>query len=163
MFGIFERCPSNAAKKNARSLLIGPPSVPPNWLICDLGRLTPRAVRMGVFEFNDSSRKYSNALPCHWFVPDLVTTLITAPPARPNSAEKPFWFTWNSCTDSSENWYGGRGPGRPNNWPKKVLLLSAPSTCKLLKAPFCPPTAKSPWRGGPPPHPRPTGANYQNL
>src|SRR5581483_3711549 len=92
-FGIVERCPSKAAKKKARSFLMGPPTVPPNWLICDLGRLAPRAVRMGVFEFNDSSRKYSNALPCQLFVPDLVTTLMTAPPARPNSAENPFWLT----------------------------------------------------------------------
>src|SRR4026208_2236885 len=79
-FGMFDRCPSYAKKKNARSLLIGPPIVAPNWLICDLGRFAPRAVRIGVFEFSDSSRKNSNALPCQSFVPDLVTTLITAPP-----------------------------------------------------------------------------------
>ena len=62
----------------------------PNWLICDFGRFALRAVRIGVLEFNASSRKNSNALPCQLFVPDFVTTLITAPPARPNSAEKPF-------------------------------------------------------------------------
>jgi hypothetical protein len=67
--------------------------VAPNWLICDFGRLALRAVRIGVLELSASSRKNSNALPCHSFVPDLVTTLITAPPARPNSAENPFWFT----------------------------------------------------------------------
>jgi hypothetical protein len=47
----------------------------------------------GVLAFRDSSRKYSNSPPWNSFVPDLVTTLMTAPPARPNSAEKPFWLT----------------------------------------------------------------------
>src|SRR2546427_165847 len=72
--------------------LNGPPKPPPNCLIWDFGRLAAGAVKMGVFEFNDWSRNYSKALRCQLFVPDFVTTLITAPPARPNSAEKPFWL-----------------------------------------------------------------------
>ena len=48
------------------------------------------------------------------FVPDLVTTLITAPPARPYSAEYALEFTWNSLTAAALNWYGARpDPVRP--------------------------------------------------
>ena len=39
-------------------------------------------------------------------------------------------------------------PVRPKDCPKKVLLLSAPSTWRLLSVPFCPPTARSPCRVG---------------
>ena len=47
-------------------------------------------------------------------VPDLVTTLMTAPPARPYSAEYAFEFTWNSLTADALNWYGARPePVRP--------------------------------------------------
>jgi hypothetical protein len=45
-----------------------------------------------VLLFNDSSRKKRKAPPLKLFVPDFVTTLMTAPAARPNSAEKPFWL-----------------------------------------------------------------------
>ena len=57
------------------------------------GRWRLAATRLGLRAFNDSSRKYSNALPVNLFVPDFVTTFITAPAARPNSAEKPLVLT----------------------------------------------------------------------
>jgi hypothetical protein len=44
----------------------------------------------GELAFSESSRKYSKALPVNRLVPDLVTTLMTAPAARPYSAENPF-------------------------------------------------------------------------
>jgi len=57
-----------------------------------------------VFALSDLSRKNSNAEPWKSLVPDLVTTLTTAPPARPNSAEYALRLTWNSCTASWLNW-----------------------------------------------------------
>ena len=89
----FERSdlwPSYAPKKNALSLTMRPPMVPPNWLIWPGGRGRPWARRFGFIALSDSSRKYSNALPVKRFDPDFVTTLITPPAARPNSAENPF-------------------------------------------------------------------------
>ena len=81
-------------------------------------------------------------------MPDLVTTLITAPPARPYSAEYALRFTWNSWTASWLNWYGARPePVRPSVWPKKVLLLSAPSITRLFSVPRWPAKLMSPPRG----------------
>ena len=86
-------------KKNALFRTMGPPMRPPNWLMREAGRLFgwPRrnwlAFVTGSLAFRDSSRRYSKRPPWNSFVPDLVTTLMTAPPARPNSAEKPFWLT----------------------------------------------------------------------
>ncbi len=72
---------------------------------------------------------------------------MTAPPARPYSAEKAFALTWNSCTASWLNWYGARPvPVRPSAWPKNVLLLSAPSTTRLLSVPRWPAKLMSPLR-----------------
>src|SRR6266545_773983 len=72
---------------------------------------------------------------------------MTAPPARPYSAEYALEFTWNSCTASWLNWYGARPePVRPSVWPKKVLLLSAPSTTRLFSVPRCPAKLMSPVR-----------------
>ena len=80
-------------------------------------------------------------------MPDLVTTLITAPPARPYSAENAFELTWNSFTASWLNWYGARpDPVRPSVWPKNVLLLSAPSTTRLFSVPRWPAKLMSPVR-----------------
>ena len=76
-----------------------------------------------------------------------MTTLITAPPARPYSAEYEFEFTWNSLTASSENWYGARpDPVRPTVWPKNVLSLFAPSTTIEFKVPRWPAKLMSPVR-----------------
>ena len=72
---------------------------------------------------------------------------MTAPPARPYSAEYAFELTWNSCTASWLNWYGARpDPVRPIVWPKNVLLLSAPSTTRLLSVPRWPAKLMSPVR-----------------
>src|SRR5262245_32736706 len=72
---------------------------------------------------------------------------MTAPPARPYSAEYELVLTWNSLTESRLNWYGARpDPVRPRAWPKKVLLLSVPSTTMLFKVPRWPPKTRSPTR-----------------
>ena len=94
-----ERWPSYVKKKKARFLTMRPPTRPPNRLMRSGGRTFgwPRlnwfAFVMGSFAFRASSRKNSKSPPWNAFVPDFVTTFMTAPPARPNSAEKPFWFT----------------------------------------------------------------------
>jgi len=59
-------------------------------------------------------------------LPDLVTTLMTAPPARPYSAEYAFEFTWNSFTAAALNWYGARpDPVRPTVWPRTCCCRRA--------------------------------------
>ena len=57
-------------------------------------------------------------------MPDLVTTLMTAPPARPYSAENEFELTWNSFTASWLNWYGARPePVRPSGLAEERVVV----------------------------------------
>ena len=89
--GRSERWPSYAAKKNTLSLRIGPPNVPPNWLICPAGRgrVGSDKIRIPCIQ-RFIAKVLKRTAGENLFVPDFVTTLITAPAARPNSAEKPF-------------------------------------------------------------------------
>src|SRR4026207_9661 len=68
---------------------------------------------------NFSLRRYSNAVPCQAFCPDLVET-ETTPAPRPNSAEKVPVSTLNSRTDSTV--------GCTITVLKVYSLLSMPST-----------------------------------
>src|SRR5262249_24986590 len=89
---------SIAKKKKALSLLIGPPAVPPNWcrVVMEGGIGVAGAAGVEVVLIRFKFWKNQCAEPCHWLVPDLVTTLIRPPVEWPNSAEKPFVRTWNS-------------------------------------------------------------------
>ncbi len=70
--------------------MIGPPSVNPNWLysvsgFCrSFGRFA-RSTNALVARVSSLSPN-QNPEPLYWFVPDFSVTLVTAPPARPNSA-----------------------------------------------------------------------------
>ena len=68
---------------------MGPPTEPPNWWMrnAPLGEMGLRILLAQVLALSDLSRKNSKAEPWKSLVPDLVTTLMTAPPARPYSAE----------------------------------------------------------------------------
>src|SRR5713226_10524120 len=87
------RRPSYDAKKKVRSFLIVPPNVPPNWFCLSSGRRRSRKP----LALNNWLRRNSYTLPCKALVPDLVTTLITAPELRPYSASKVFVRTRNSA------------------------------------------------------------------
>src|SRR6266849_8545684 len=112
------RRPSYDAKKNVRSFTIGPPNVPPNWFCLSSGRRRSK----GPVELNIWLRRYSKTLPCQPLVPDLVTTLITAPELRPYSASKVLEITRNSAMLSGDGWTAGEFTKRS--------LLSPPLTLK---------------------------------
>src|ERR1019366_10218222 len=89
-------CPWYPTKKKKRSLpfrslgkVIGPPKVNPYWLRFRTSRGISgcAALLKKELALKASLRRNSKPLPCHWLVPDLVTTLITPPPLRPYSAE----------------------------------------------------------------------------
>ena len=89
------------AKKNARSRRIGPPNTPPNWLRLSVG-LTPDDGLKKPVALSAVLRLNSQAVPRNWLVPLRNVALITAPPARPNSALKLLVWTLNSSTASGE-------------------------------------------------------------
>jgi hypothetical protein len=64
-------------------------------------------------------------LPLTWFVPDFRTTVVTDPPARPNSASK---FDVLTLTESIASAAGMRTVRRPVLW-----LSSTPSICTLFE------------------------------
>src|SRR5918992_4396091 len=93
---LFDRLkPSYDAKKNSLSRTIGPPSDPPN-MCCSSGslfgfplfslQLNPQGRNEYAVALSFSLLKNSNAEPLNWFVPDLVMTVMAAPPAIPCSA-----------------------------------------------------------------------------
>src|ERR1019366_9130169 len=98
------RRPSYETKKNVLSFRSGPPKVPPNWFWLNCG-LT---VLKYPCALSTLLRKYSYTLPCHRLVPDLVTTLTTAPELRPYSASKVLLITRNSSMASGVGWMVGR-------------------------------------------------------
>ena len=80
--------------------LIGPPTVPPNWLLISFGWAELRLLKYG-YAFKCWFMWYWKAEPWTWFVPDLICRLIAAPPARPCSASKEFVTTFTVSIDSS--------------------------------------------------------------
>src|SRR5512140_2460652 len=92
------RWPSYDTNQNVLSCLNGPPSEKPNWLLwktsCGAG-LVLKKLRAS----SPLLRKYSYAVPCSEFVPDLVTIFTVAPELRPNSASVEL-MTETSCSAS---------------------------------------------------------------
>src|SRR2546425_6431056 len=91
--------------------MMGPPTVPPNWLKRNSGLGSPV---MGLSGFPPgtwltkygvasklSLRKNHQALPCKLLVPDLVTRLVMEPALLPYWAELFRVSCWNSWTVSS--------------------------------------------------------------
>src|SRR5262249_23075798 len=113
------------AKKNVLSLRTGPPTVNPGtlWTNTDLG--VPFSLSRFETELKRCDWYLQISVPLRLFVPDLVTTLRTAPEARPNSELK-----FEVCTDTSST-----ASAMLNGCaiPVKVIsLLSVPSSRKLL-------------------------------
>src|SRR3989442_15897489 len=78
------RNPSYVPKTNILSRTMGPPSEPPNWF-----RLNGGAPSGELKKFRAANlllRRYSKAAPCHWLVPEVVTTVICPPERLPYSA-----------------------------------------------------------------------------
>ncbi len=97
------RKPSYEKKKNSFSLIIGPPSCPPNWLRLNGGG----SVEVKVKKLRASSasfRKNSNSSPWNSLLPDRVAILTTAPALWPCSALKVELSTLNSCTAPMDGW-----------------------------------------------------------
>ena len=88
-------------KKNERSRTIGPPKTPPNWLRLSIGFSPEDGLKKPV-AFSAVLRLNSHAVPWNWLVPLRKLALMTAPPARPNSALKLLVWTLNSSTASGE-------------------------------------------------------------
>src|SRR5688572_26426748 len=112
---LFERLkPSYDAKKNSLSRTIGPPRAPPN-MCCSSGslfglplfslQLNPQGLNEYEVALSFSLLKNSNAEPLNWFVPDLVMTVIAAPPAMPCSASKLLVETLTESTVSAGEMY----------------------------------------------------------
>ncbi len=142
------RVRSTVPKKNALSLLIGPPMEPPN--CCRLkGGLTmspgsgnrfelASARSAGALAFSLSSRKKPKTEPWKSLVPDFETTDRSAPPERPLAAEK-------RCVESANSWMPSiekfcRMP------PTALSLLSPPSMVTFTFLPVEPPTENVPTR-----------------
>src|SRR5438094_2024873 len=88
---------------NILSRRIGPPSDPPNWFRLNGG--APSEEAKNGRESNLLLRRYSKALPCHWFVPEVVTTVICPPLRLPYSAPYLWLRTLYSRTASTPiNW-----------------------------------------------------------
>ena len=103
-------------------LLIGPDSEAPNWWR-SRGALGAVGKAKKFLASKASLRRYSNAVPCQAFWPDLVET-ETTPAPRPNSAEKVPVNTLNSRTDSTV--------GCTITVLKVYSLLSMPSTSQAF-------------------------------
>src|SRR6185295_13540077 len=102
--------------------MIGPERAPPNWWRSS-GALGAVGSAKKFFASNFSLRRYSKAVPCHSFWPDLVDT-ETTPAPRPNSAENVPVRTLNSRTDSTV--------GCTITVLKVYSLLSIPSTSQAF-------------------------------
>src|SRR5271169_6061754 len=102
--------PSYAAKKNVLSFLIGPPNVPPNWFWWKSG--FGATVNVNGLALRSVLRKNSYTLPWNSLVPDLVTTLTTAPELRPYSASNELVITRNSSMLSGDGCTAGRFANR---------------------------------------------------
>ena len=92
----FSRRYSRPPKKNALLRAIGPPAVPLTRAESNGGLDRANAF----FELSRSSRPKYDSCPWRSFVPERVTTLTTAVPARAYSASNWFRRTRNSCTAS---------------------------------------------------------------
>src|SRR5512144_1965859 len=101
---------------------MGPESEAPNWWRSSGAFLAVGSAKKFLAS-NFSLRRYSKAVPCHSFCPDLVET-ETTPAPRPNSAEKVPVSTLNSRTDSTV--------GCTITVLKVYSLLSMPSTSQAL-------------------------------
>src|SRR4026207_28029 len=102
--------------------MIGPDKDAPYWWRSS-GALGAVGSAKKFLASNFSLRRYSKAVPCHSFCPDLVET-DTTPAPRPNSAEKEPVSTLNSRTDST----GGSAMLVVNVYS----LLSVPSISQAL-------------------------------
>ncbi len=100
-------------KKNDRFLTIGPPKTPPYWLRLNFG-LTPELGLKKPVALSEVLRLNSHTVPWKSLVPLRKVALMTAPPARPNSALKLLVWTLNSSTASGETW---------TTWFEKPWLL----------------------------------------
>ncbi len=81
---------------------MGPPMVAPNWFWMSVGFWLLTGLKKPV-ALRAVLRRYSYTEPWNWFVPERMEALMTAPPARPNSAEKLLVSRRNSCTASGES------------------------------------------------------------
>src|SRR5918993_3868890 len=130
-----------SAKKKARFLRIGPPSVPPNWSRSSSG--FPAAGLKNPVAFIAVSRKNSHAAPLKRLVPLRYDTLIVPPALRPYSALMLLVTTRNSATASGDGCI---------TWFEKpwllvpYALLSIPSSRKLLNVLRSPLMLKDPSR-----------------
>jgi hypothetical protein len=83
--------PSQFPKKNSLFFLIGPPRFPPVMFRLSLGlSVTPEKFSSQVNARKASLPYRVNKAPRKSFVPDLVTTVMAAPPVMPCSASKSF-------------------------------------------------------------------------
>ena len=104
--------------------MIGPPRVAPNcWYF--VSGFTEAAEAKEFLAWVDSLFAKAKTLPLNWLVPDFMTTVVTDPPARPNSASK---FDVVTLTESIASAEGMRTVRRPVRW-----LLSSPSICTLFE------------------------------
>src|SRR5262245_28824132 len=132
-------------KKKTLSFRIGPPTWPPKRLLSRPGLMKFGPVCVRAFEASMAFRlrfwKYSYRRPCHWLVPETSVWLNCPPDECPNSGENWFCSTVKFCTASL---------GMVMTGPvTDLLLLSTPSTVKLLLRGRCPATE------GPVPAPMP--------
>src|SRR5437016_9843013 len=96
----------------ALSFFSGPPIAPPNWFRLNGPFSTSKKFRAS----SALLRRYSNTSPCHWFVPEEVTTL-TCPPLRfPYSAPYVCSRTLYSLTASTPS-NCPLAPEGVMNWP----------------------------------------------
>ena len=103
--------------------MIGPPRVAPNcWYF--VSGFTEVAEAKEFLAWVDSVFAKAKTLPLNWLVPDFMTTVVTDPPARPNSASK---FEVVTLTESIASAEGMRTVRRPVLW-----LLSSPSIWTLF-------------------------------
>src|ERR1700674_240569 len=113
---------------------MGPPNAPPYWFFCNKGFALWAAFRKKLFASSLELRMYSNASPCHWFVPLLLTPTTWLPMEKPYAAAKSEVIILYSLTPSPPRVL----PALPGLRPSGVVV-TAPSSVKLFDrggAPF---------------------------
>ena len=100
--------------------MIGPPRVAPNCWYLVLG-FAAVAEEKYCRAWVDSVFPKAKTLPLNWLVPDFRTTVVTDPPALPNSASKFEVLTLTESMDSAEGMSTVRRPvlwlsSRPSIW-----------------------------------------------
>src|SRR6266545_6477177 len=100
--------------------MIGPPRFPPNcWYLVSGFFAVGEAKKL--LAWVASLFPKANRVPLNWLVPDFRTTVVTDPPARPNSASKLEVVTFTELIDSAEGMSTVRRPvlwlsSRPSIW-----------------------------------------------